>query len=235
MSFAPVVRRPVSEVVFEDLRAAILQGRCAPGDALPPERELGAAFAVNRHAVREALKRLQQAGLVQVQHGGATRVLDWRTTAGLDLLAHLPFAGEDAPDPALLRSVVEARRWIGMDVARLAAERADAAALAALRARAAAGAELAGDPDALAERYEELWRALVAAGGNVAYLLAYNSLLAAGHAAPAASREVFAAEAADLPAHAALVEAVAARDAGLARERADALLSRSLHAAEDHA
>jgi DNA-binding FadR family transcriptional regulator len=235
MPFAPVVRRPVSEVVFEDLRAAILQGRYAPGDALPPERALGEAFAVNRHAVREALKRLQQAGLVRVHHGGATRVLDWRTTAGLDLLAHLPFAGEDAPDPALLRSVVEARRWIGMDVARLAAERARAAAIAGLRARVASGAAPAGDPAALAERYEELWRALVAASGNVAYLLAYNSLLAAGHAAPAASREVFAAEAADLPAHAALVEAVAAGDAVLARERADELLSRSLHAIPDHA
>jgi DNA-binding FadR family transcriptional regulator len=233
MPFEPVARRPVSELVFDELSAAILQGRYAPGDPLPPERALSEAFVVNRHAVREALKRLQQAGLVRVHHGGATRVLDWRTTAGLDLLAQLPFAGAQVPDPALLRSVVEARRWIGLDVARLAAERAGVEAIAGLRARVAPGDGPAREAAELAERYEELWRALVAASGNVAYLLAYNSLLAAGHAAPAASREVFAAEAADLPAQAALVEAVAAHDPQRALACADVLLSRSLHALPD--
>lgn len=233
MSFDPVVRRPVSEVVFEDLRAAILSGEYAAADPLPPERELSEAFAVNRHAVREALKRLQQSGLVAVHHGGATRVLDWRRTAGLDLLAHLPFAGEAAAVPDQLRSVLEARRSIGVDVAGLAAERAAAADVADLRARAATPADPPDDPDALAERYEDLWRALVAASGNVAYLLAYNSLLAAGHAARSASREVFAAEAADLPAHVELVEAVAGGGRDRSRALADALLSRSLDAARE--
>ena len=127
MPFEPVPRRPVSEAVFEELRTAILGGRYAAGEALPAERLLAEAFAVNRHAVREALKRLQQAGLVEVRHGGATRVLDWRAEGGLDLLAHVPFAGDRAAGPELLRSVVEARRWIGIDVARLAAARATTA------------------------------------------------------------------------------------------------------------
>ena len=233
MPFDPVPRRPVSEVVFEQLRGAILSGRYAPRDALPAERLLAESFAVNRHAVREALKRLQQSGLVEVNHGGATRVLDWRATGGLDLLAQIPYAGEHGAGPEVLRSIVEARRSIGTDVARLAADRASADHIAELRARAAAGAQLAGDLEALSIRYEELWRTLVAAAGNLAYVLAYNSLLAAGHAAPAESFAVFAAESADLAAHAELVEAVAARAPERAAKLAGALLSRPLAAVRE--
>ena len=228
MPFEPATRRPVSELVFDQLRTAILAGRFSPGEALPPERSLSESFEVNRHAVREALKRLQQAGLVEVNHGGATRVLDWRRTGGLDLLAHLPLATGEEGSPEVLRSIVEARRCIGVDVVRLAAQRATAGAIAELRLRAAAGAELGDDLDALTLRYEELWRTLVAAADNVAYALAYNGLLAATAAAHDASRDVFASEARDLAAHAELVEAVCAADDEQAAILADALLSRSL-------
>ena len=231
MRIDPIARRPVSELVFDRLRAAILGGDYAPGDALPAERLLAVGFAVNRHAVREALKRLQQAGLVEVRHGGATRVRDWRTEGGLDLLAHVPFAGERGAGPELLRSVVEARRWIGIDVARLAAERASAERLDALRAFVADEADAAGDLAVLSTRYEALWRAIVAAADNLAYLLAYNSLLAAGAAEPGPSQEVFASEARDFAAQADLVAAIAAGEPDRAALLADALLSRSLTAA----
>ena len=39
--------------------------------------------------MREALKRLQQSGLVRISQGGATRVRDWRRHGGLDLLLEL--------------------------------------------------------------------------------------------------------------------------------------------------
>ncbi len=230
MAFAPVVRRPVSEAVFDDLRAAILSGRLGPGAALPSERVLSEQFAVNRHAVREALKRLQQAGLVEVNHGGATRVLDWRATGGLDLLAHLPFALEDGPAPEVLRSVLEMRRSLGVDVARLAAQRAPVPLLAALRDFAEDGADPAGDLDGLGRRYEEIWQALVAASDNVAYTLAYNSLLAGTSAVAQLSHEIFADEVRDLAAHAALIAAVAAGDADAAAAQADLLLHRTLAA-----
>jgi GntR family transcriptional regulator, transcriptional repressor for pyruvate dehydrogenase complex len=231
MPFTPVPRRPVSEAVFEQLRSAILSGRYAAGDPLPAERVLAEAFAVNRHAVREALKRLQQAGLVEVRHGGATRVLDWRAGGGLDLLAHVPFAGDRGAGPELLRSVVEARRWIGIDVARLAAARATVAQVELLGERANDGADPDGDLTGLSERYEDLWRAIVGAADNVAYLLAYNSLLAAGAAAQEASQQVFEEEARDVSAHAELVAAIAAGDGERAATLADSLLSRSLAAA----
>ena len=228
MPFSPAARKPVSEVVFEELRTAILSGRFAPGDALPSERLLGESFAVNRHAVREAMKRLQQAGLVRVHHGGATRVLDWRVTGGLDLLPHLAFALHDGPSTAAsLRAILEMRRAIGVDVARLAAGRVTAGRAAALRAFLD-DAPAEADPATLGTRYEDLWRLLVAASDNLAYALSYNTLLAGAGAVEELSHAVFADEARDADAQRALVDAIAAGDADGAAERADALLRRSL-------
>ncbi len=225
---SPAPRRPVSQSVFEHLRTEILAGRLAAETTLPGERSLSATFACNRHAVREAIKRLQQAGLITVTHGGPTRVCDWRRTGGLDLLAHLPEALDGPIATEGLRSVLEMRRSLGVDVARLAARRATAPAVERLRAYAEDDARADGDLDNLADRYERLWLELVAASDNLAYSLAYNSLLVGTSAAPALSDEVFAAETRDIPAHAALLTAVADADEDAAGAGADALLSRTL-------
>jgi GntR family transcriptional repressor for pyruvate dehydrogenase complex len=143
----------------------------------------------------------------------------------------VPFAGERGAGPEVLRSVVEARRWIGIDVARLAASRASASQVEALVRRASDGSDPAAALPALSARYEALWRAIVEASDNLAYLLAYTSLLAAGAAAQEASHQVFESEARDLDAQAALVAAIAGGDGDRAALLADDLLSRSLTAA----
>ncbi|MDQ2894362.1 MAG: GntR family transcriptional regulator, partial [Actinomycetota bacterium] len=104
------------------LRDAILSGEFVPGDAVPSERELSERLAVNRHAVREAIKRLQQARLVAVSHGGPTRVLDWRTTGGLDLIVDLVRDHSERIDAGLMAAITEMRACIGIDAARRCAE-----------------------------------------------------------------------------------------------------------------
>jgi len=58
---------------FEDTVARLLQairlGIVAPGEALPPERELAARFAVSRDTVREAIRSLADAGFVVSRRG----------------------------------------------------------------------------------------------------------------------------------------------------------------------
>src|SRR5690349_11578046 len=121
-----------SEQVHARLRGEILSGRFAPGDALPSERRLSEDLETNRHAIREALKRLQQAGLVSISQGGATRVRDWRRHGGLELLLDL----EEAPEQLqVVRAAMEMRACVGADAARRCAERADQALRAELRAR----------------------------------------------------------------------------------------------------
>src|SRR4051794_41836369 len=82
-----------SSQIHARLRADILSGRYGPGDALPSERRLSEELDASRHGVREALKRLQQAGLVSISQGGATRVRDWRRHGGLELLLDLAAEG----------------------------------------------------------------------------------------------------------------------------------------------
>ena len=55
--------------VVEQIQAAILGGGIAPGDKLPPERELVDVFGTSRPTVREALRVLEQKGLIEIRLG----------------------------------------------------------------------------------------------------------------------------------------------------------------------
>ncbi|MDQ4489511.1 FadR/GntR family transcriptional regulator [Sinomonas sp. ASV486] len=72
-------RRPfgasLTDGVVDRLTGRIVDGGFAPGDKLPSEGELMEQFAVSRTVVREALSRLQAAGLVETYRGRGTFVL----------------------------------------------------------------------------------------------------------------------------------------------------------------
>src|SRR5438477_13108906 len=114
----PVVGRPrVAEEIVAQLRGLILRGSYAPGDKLPPERRLAEELGVNRASLREAIKSLEQMGLVKTRQGDGTRVLDFMRTAGVELVSHLiPVDGR--PNLHVLADVLEFRRFFGREVAR---------------------------------------------------------------------------------------------------------------------
>src|ERR1700709_1998387 len=89
MALTPVNRRSVPEDVFEQIVADVLSGEMQPGETLPSERRLAELLGVSRPAIREALKRVSAAGLVEVRQGDATTVRDFHRHAGLDLLPRL--------------------------------------------------------------------------------------------------------------------------------------------------
>ncbi|WP_248489116.1 FadR/GntR family transcriptional regulator [Tsukamurella sp. PLM1] len=171
MDITPIARTSVSDEVLARIVDEILSGRLAPGDALPGERDLAERFGVNRHAVREALKGVRQAGLVHIAQGGKTRVLNWRESAGLDVLSAVAAAGV-VPPLLLLRDVTQMRRIVAADAARLCAERASDAQRTAV-------SELAqGYPDGGFAADTAFWTAVIDGAGNLAYRLALNTLLA---------------------------------------------------------
>jgi DNA-binding FadR family transcriptional regulator len=135
MPLAPVQKRSLPDEVFEQLTAEIVSGRYAAGDTIPSERELSEVLRVNRHVVREAVKRLEQIGLVKVVQGGRTKVLDFPTTAGLDLLAVL-----------------------------------------------AEQLAVAGTAEAVLELDQRFWQRVLDGAGNLAYQLAFNTLIRTVHA-----------------------------------------------------
>ena len=189
MVLRAVEKRSLPDGVFEQLTTEIVSGRYAPGEMIPSERDLSEVFSVNRHVVREALKRLQQVGLLSVVQGGRTRVLDFRRTAGLDLLAVVAEHAEQVEAVegllALLAGVLEMRAGIGVDVARLCAQRAggdvrgELLEISERLAVLAEGAELDGaELLALDQRF---WQRVLDGAGNLAYQLAFNSLVRAVH------------------------------------------------------
>jgi GntR family transcriptional repressor for pyruvate dehydrogenase complex len=177
MKVEPVSRTSLSDAVFRELRARILGGQLAPDASLPAERELCAAFGVNRNALREALKRLEQLGLVQIRQGGATRVVDFREEGGLELLPAFLVGPDVNLRRRAVRGLFELRSVIGPDVARRAAERRtreDADALDTLVARMAKPSER--HPSQLQRLSMTLWERLARASDNLAYQCTYNSM-----------------------------------------------------------
>jgi DNA-binding FadR family transcriptional regulator len=119
---APVRQNKLSDQVFEQLRDEILSKKIKPGDRLPAERELCDVLQVNRGSVREALKRLEQARLIRIQHGSGSVVLDLSTNAGFDMLGEMIMPGGKM-DFVAVRGIFEFRALIGPEAARLAARR----------------------------------------------------------------------------------------------------------------
>ena len=181
-------------------------------------------------AVREALKRLEQARLVSIRQGGAAKVLDYRAHAGLDLLSELLFKGGNL-DVFAARGVIEMRGVLGPEIARRCAERRSEEL--ALRVEAVVES-LVVEPELEARQALslEFWAALVDGSSNVAYRLAYNSLRASYDTFRVALVEVMGAELRDEDGFRAVARAVRAQDGAAAAEAASGLLSQGAQALE---
>jgi DNA-binding FadR family transcriptional regulator len=220
-----VDKRSLPDQVFEQLTAAIMAGTYSPGAAIPSERALSDMLGVNRHVVREAIKRLEQIGLVHVTQGGRTTVLDYRETAGLDLLALVAEHGKATEGLApLLAAALEMRAGIGSDVARLCAERAKPQLGQELLAIAARLAET-NDDEELLELDRRFWQLMLDGAENLAYQLAFNSLIRAVHARRELSLPLLEQELARSGHRRPIAAAIAAGDAKAARREARSALT----------
>lgn len=232
LGLEPVARSSLSDAVFDQLAQQILSRRVEPGSALPPERELARALGVNRGSVREGLKRLAQAGLIEQRHGGATTVLDYQLHAGLDLLTRLLVSPTGEPDHHVARSIMEMRAALAPDVARLCALRADPELCRMLRDLAADMRDAAGGPNKpedlarLQQLSLELWDLLVRGADNIAYRLAFNTLRHTYEQIREALVIALADELRQVDLCAALVEAIARREPERARAHASAIVQR---------
>ncbi|MDQ1112475.1 GntR family transcriptional repressor for pyruvate dehydrogenase complex [Microbacterium testaceum] len=128
-ALAPLERHggSVHEEIVARLRALILAGVLKPGDRLATERELAEQLVVSRSAVREALLRLQSAGLVERRQGSGTRV-----SARVPISAALASWGDD--EQTSIAAASEFRTVVEPQIARLAATRIDDAQLDELEA-----------------------------------------------------------------------------------------------------
>jgi GntR family transcriptional regulator, transcriptional repressor for pyruvate dehydrogenase complex len=128
--FSPVSLGRVSQVIVDQIRVLIHEGKLNPGDRLPSERELCNRFGVSRVTVREALRVLEAGGLVTIRvgaHGGAfvTTPTNSRLGEGLADLLRL--------SPLTAAQVTEARMVFELGIVPIVVERATEEDIAELR------------------------------------------------------------------------------------------------------
>jgi GntR family transcriptional repressor for pyruvate dehydrogenase complex len=89
--FKPVMKQSLSDRLARRIRALIQAGDYKEGDRLPAIMEMARRFGVGHPTVREALKKLQTVGIIEIRHGSGVYV-----TRGHDVLvvASPDFAGE---------------------------------------------------------------------------------------------------------------------------------------------
>ncbi|GAA4683136.1 FadR/GntR family transcriptional regulator [Pseudonocardia yuanmonensis] len=111
MPLATTRRAGLVEQVIEQVRAAVAAGEWPVGTRIPPEAELAEALGVGRNTVREAVRALAHAGLLEVRQGDGTFVRATSEISG----AIRRLAGTE------LREVLQVRRLLEVEGARLAA------------------------------------------------------------------------------------------------------------------
>lgn len=228
--FQRVARKSLSSSVFEQLRTRIVDGELSPGSDLPAERVLSERLGVNRNAVREGLKRLEQAGLVAIRQGGVSRVLDFRQSAGLELLASMVVKAGGGINTGVARAIVEMRSALAPELGRLCAARAHEGTVRALRAIVEQMRAQRGDLDALQRLALDFWSAVVEGTGNLAFRLAYNSLVATYSQILGQVVHVMRDEITATDEYAGLAKAVAAHNQRLAARHAAAIVRRGMRA-----
>ena len=119
--FAPIKAKRAFEEVCEQIRTEVALGNLKPGDRLPPERELAEQLNVSRTAIREALRSLENAGLVHCQQGmgGGAFIRERDSTAVTQAVRDMVMLGQIPSS-----SVTEARITLTEQAIRLACERA---------------------------------------------------------------------------------------------------------------
>jgi DNA-binding FadR family transcriptional regulator len=130
----PIQKRKLYQDVVERLMQRIQAGEIRPGDQLPPERELMDVYGVGRPAVREALQALERSGIVEISHGERAKVV---VPTARDLIAQIASGTRHLlqSQPDMLDHLKEARLFLEVGTARMAAQKAEPQDVEALRAR----------------------------------------------------------------------------------------------------
>jgi GntR family transcriptional repressor for pyruvate dehydrogenase complex len=125
--FEPVRTRHTFEEAAEQIAGKVRAGELRRGDKLPPERDLAVLMEISRPTLREAVRILADAGVVDVRRGPGGGIFVAGDVVPVELVRERSVVRlEEVAD------VLEARRLVEPGVARLAAQRAEEADLAPL-------------------------------------------------------------------------------------------------------
>jgi GntR family transcriptional regulator, transcriptional repressor for pyruvate dehydrogenase complex len=209
MPLTSLRRSPLVELAVSQLREQVLSGQWPVGGRLPAETELAQRLEVGRSTVREAVRALVHAGLLETRQGSGTYVRS--LTPGADW------------EPRLRRAAVleayEVREALEVQAARLAAGRRTDADIEALRTCLAERDSARGEDARFVEADLAFHRAVVAAAHNPLLSEMFGSFAAVLREALIVIRSDQAVQGPDADAaHARLAAAIEAGDAAAAAQ-----------------
>lgn len=160
----------LSTTVVETIRQRIIQGQLRPGDKLPAESALEDDFKVSRTVIREALSRLQAAGLVEKYRGKGTYVLTRPTGHSFAAPPQENQSYQDRLD------LLDFRIGVEVEAAALSAQRRSTVQLSALEAALDAFEQASDKPSAAVTADFDFHRSIAVAANNRLYLDLLQSL-----------------------------------------------------------
>ena len=209
-----VTRPSLSDALTERMLELIRTGGHRPGDRLPSTRELSQRFAVTTPTLREALRRLEATGAIEMRHGSGIYV-----GAAIERLV-LPNPNMREIHAPQLLDLLGARIVIEPPLAAMAAEQAGEEEIAALRqVLDEAGRHLRGEDAELHEANMTFHRATARMAGNSVLHEVVDSLLTVHGPEQREILHLFDDRRRDYEEHLAILGAIEARDAAQAEER----------------
>ncbi|WP_299840937.1 FadR/GntR family transcriptional regulator [uncultured Jannaschia sp.] len=140
-----------SAVVAGQIRASIIMQRLRPGDALPIERAMIAAYGVSRATIREALRELEVQGLIQLRTGpkGGPVVAASGAREAIQSIRNFYYF-----EAATIQNIYELRSMIEVQAVRSVIGHVDAATFSQLEALIDISSRPAGDVDGRRQQRE---------------------------------------------------------------------------------
>ncbi|WP_084958822.1 FadR/GntR family transcriptional regulator [Thermoactinospora rubra] len=213
MSHSEVARPTLSDALTERMLELIREGGHRPGDRLPSTRELSQRFAVTTPTLREALRRLEATGAIEMRHGSGIYV-----GAAIERVV-LPNPNVREIHGTQLLDLLDARILIEPPLAARAATAAGEQDLSRLRRLLEEAARyLRGHDARLAEVNMDFHRSAARAAGNGVLAEVVDSLLTVHASEQREILRIFDDRRRDYEEHLAILEAIQDRDADAAGE-----------------
>ena len=119
----PIKQNKIYEIIMEEITNIIGESNLKPGDKLPSERDIATLLSVSRASVRQAISALISKGILISKQGDGTYVADTCSDNGKNIVEEISLSlASEQVSPV---EIIEARRIVECEIARLCALRAN--------------------------------------------------------------------------------------------------------------
>lgn len=164
--FTEINKKTLSDVVASQIINYIISGKITAGEKLPSEREISLKMNVNRHTLREALKKIETMDLLSIRQGDGIYIKDFRNSGNLELLKYIIYNQKDKRT-SVFKDILEMRKIISPEMAEKAALNRTDYEIDILQ-------EILDSQQNIMERDLAIHQTIAMAGNNILYIFLLN-------------------------------------------------------------